>query len=106
PWPLGTMGNKVITKMANSNEKYYRNSVYELQFEVKLRLEIIEAAKALSKSQVSFATFSGITFNTTFWESIYVSGIGNGFRLKKNWYSKPASAIKDIFTNGSKYKFE
>ncbi|WP_431088228.1 protein-glutamine gamma-glutamyltransferase [Paenibacillus sp. 8b26] len=70
------------------------------QFETILRSRIVEAAEALNRSGVSFATFDTARSNAQFWELTEKGG----FQIKAG--VTPAQGIRDIFVNGHKYAFE
>lgn len=99
-WPLGSIGRNIIDKMAASNLVYVYDTVDELKFELKLRINTIAASRALYKSGVSFATFYNSRCNSAYWNRTSEGG----FQLKPN--VKPSTAVLDIFNNGSKYAFE
>ncbi|TLS38180.1 protein-glutamine gamma-glutamyltransferase [Pseudalkalibacillus caeni] len=98
--PGGPIANKIIAIMANSRAVYYFSSESELEFEVRMRLAIIDSAKALFQSRAQFADFYTSRCNPAYWDLTE----NGGFRLKPG---VPASvAINDIFVNGEMYAFE
>jgi protein-glutamine gamma-glutamyltransferase len=102
---LGTLPPKgveaqVLKTMENSTENYRCETQAQLQFELSLRREIVEAALALSRSGLRFAVFHKSKCNADFW-----SRTGNGgFELKRG--ASAFAAIRDIFENGRKYATE
>lgn len=100
----GYMSNSIEYKIAkilySSNEIYNYNSLNQLNFELKLRKNIINAAKELYKSRFSFRVFRKSKCNEDFWERTK----NGGFALKAG--VKPSDAIKDIYIHSSKYGTE
>jgi protein-glutamine gamma-glutamyltransferase len=90
----------IITKMDLSSERYEYNSLNQLQFELKLRKNIVIEAIRLSKSNMKFATFRKSTCNLDFWDRTEAGG----FILKKG--ITPSAAIEDIYINSNKYATE
>jgi len=76
------------------------DDITRLQFETKLRSYIIESAIALNYSGVTYAIFEKSYCNPRFW-ALQADG---GFKIRNN--VTPASAIQDIYSNGSQYAFE
>ncbi|MCB2293377.1 protein-glutamine gamma-glutamyltransferase [Clostridium algoriphilum] len=83
-----------------SKEQYEYNSLDQLQFELKVRKNIVVAAKKLNESDMSFSTFRKSTCNVDYWER----SKNGGFILKKG--ITPSVAIEDISINSSKYSTE
>lgn len=90
----------IITKMDLSSERYEYNSLNQLQFEIKLRKNIIIEAIRVKESNMKFATFRKSTCNLDFWDRTEAGG----FVLKKG--ITPSAAINDISTNSDKYATE
>ncbi len=90
----------IVERMERSQFAFSYDSLQQLTFELKLRNDIIESAKALNSSGVSFASFDESRCNEEYW---HLTGYG-GFQLRDG--VKPADAILDIFRSGSKYAFE
>ena len=90
----------IINKMDLSKEHYEYNSLNQLQFELKLRNNIVITAKNLNEGDMSFRTFRKSMCNPDYWER---SNEG-GFILKKG--IPPSAAIEDISINSSKYGTE
>ncbi|RYL90352.1 protein-glutamine gamma-glutamyltransferase [Sporolactobacillus sp. THM7-4] len=96
----GNYAPAIFRAMAESRETFSFPSHNELTFEIKLRNETIEAARALNQSGATFATFYYSSCNETFWS---LTGDG-GFELRTG--RAPSEAIRDIFQNGRAYAFE
>lgn len=91
---------KSIEKLNISSRLYEYNSLEQLKFEMNMRVNIIKAAKELYKSRISFRVFRQTMCNGDYWDRTF----DGGFKLKDG--IKPSEAIKDIFSNGSKYGTE
>lgn len=91
---------KITEIMMKSRNIYGYDSEKQLDFELKLRKSIIEAAKDLNKSKFAFKIFRKSTCNTDYWHRT----LEGGFRLKEG--VKPSDAIRDIYSNSSKYGTE
>ncbi|GBG10970.1 protein-glutamine gamma-glutamyltransferase [Paenibacillus agaridevorans] len=79
---------------------YSYPSLDSLIFELKMRSHIVEAAKAMYASGVSFASFSNSRSNEQYW----IRTPQGGFLLRPNVL--PSDAVNDIFENGHLYAFE
>lgn len=90
----------IIDRLASSSVKYDFSSVEQLKFELRLRSEIIVAARALNRSGMDFEVFRESRCNRNYWDRTREGG----FVLKDG--AKPSDAIQDIFKNGSKYGTE
>jgi len=90
----------IINKMNLSKERYEYNSLNQLKFELKLRKNIVIAAKNLNEGDMSFETFRKSMCNLDYWER----SEEGGFILKKG--ITPSEAIEDISINSSKYGTE
>lgn len=90
----------ILIKMDSSQGRYEYNSLNQLQFELKLRNNIVIAAKKLNDADMSFSTFRKSTCNLNYWER----SEEGGFTLKKGII--PSDAISDISINSSKYATE
>ncbi|WP_322745689.1 protein-glutamine gamma-glutamyltransferase [Paenibacillus donghaensis] len=97
-WPA--LWQKVFISKKSSPTEYRYVSLTHLQFELKLRTAIVEAAKALRRSGVQFEDFEHSHCNPQFW-NLNRQG---GFELREN--ITPADGIRDIFVNGPMYGFE
>jgi protein-glutamine gamma-glutamyltransferase len=91
---------KILELMGKYNKIYEYETIEQLEFELSVRLQIIQAAVLLNNSGVQFATYSTATCNENYWK-LEKNG---AFVLKPNVL--PQTAIEDIFLNGSKYAFE
>jgi protein-glutamine gamma-glutamyltransferase len=63
-WPSGSIERDIIDTMATSEAVYDYDSQDLLQFELKLRTNIIAASKDLAQSGVKFAGFSDSRCNS------------------------------------------
>ncbi|KHF35255.1 Protein-glutamine gamma-glutamyltransferase [Paenibacillus sp. P1XP2] len=97
-WP--PLWQKIVRAKKNSASVYRYASLAHLQFELKLRTAIVEAAKALRRSGVQFEDFEHSHCNERFW---HLNNRG-GFELRSD--VTPAEGIRDIFANGPLYGFE
>ena len=100
PRMLSELEWKIVRSKQNSPVVYRYNSLDALLFELKLRTQIVEAAKAMYSSGVGFAVFSNSRCNEQYWTRTN----NGGFLLKPN--VPPAVGVRDIFINGNKYAFE
>lgn len=91
---------QVLTAMSQSQEVYAYDTRELLEFELSLRREIINAAMALDRSRLSFATFHDARCNPTYWTRTD----NGGFRLRED--AKPSGAIEDIYKNSGQYATE
>jgi protein-glutamine gamma-glutamyltransferase len=99
-YPQGSIERKIINKMLSSSATYRYDSLYQLEFELNLRKNIINAAIELHKSKFSFETFRESRCNTDYWTRTNEGG----FQLKQGVL--PSDAIRDIYINSSKYGTE
>lgn len=99
-YPENSVERQLLYAMSEGAGKYTYNSLNQLKFELHLRREIVNAAKALYKSGLSFAVFHKSRANPAYWDRTQ----NGGFRLKQG--AEPAAAIEDIFTNGRAYATE
>lgn len=98
--PLTNIEREIVQGKQRSLVTYRYNTLEELQFELRMRLSIIAAAKLLNSSGVGFATFEDSRSNPRYW---ILTSTG-GFQLRDD--VKPSDAIKDIYMNGRMYAFE
>lgn len=91
---------QIVSILASSSKVYNYDSQNQLDFELKLRESIINAAKALYHSNFSFKVFRKSKCNEDFWNRTREGG----FALK--YGVKPSEAIKDIFIHSSSYGTE
>ncbi|WP_419876137.1 protein-glutamine gamma-glutamyltransferase [Candidatus Pristimantibacillus sp. PTI5] len=100
PLTLTELERRMLRAKQNSEVVYRYPSVDALEFELKMRTHIVEAAKALYASGVSFATFEGSKCNEQYWTRTE----NGGFQLRGGVL--PSVGINDIFENGHLYGFE
>lgn len=100
PLTLSELERRILQAKQKSQVVYRYPSVDALLFEMKMRTHIIEAAKALYASGVSFATFAGSKCNEKYW----IRTENGGFQLRGGVL--PSVGINDIFENGHLYGFE
>lgn len=91
---------KIVSILSSSSKVYNYDSQNQLEFELRLRKSIINAAKDLNRSYFSFRVFRKSKCNLDFWNR----SMEGGFALKNG--IKPSDAIKDIYINSSKYGTE
>jgi len=91
---------KILTMMDLSKGRYEYTSLAQLQFELKLRENIINASKKLNAGDMNFSTFRKSTCNPDYWNRTDEGA----FKLKKGIL--PSDAIRDIDINSSKYATE
>jgi len=99
-WPLNRLQNQIVRKMAASSIIYQYVSSQHLMFDLRTRGYIVEAARALEKSNVGFADFKNARCNPEFWRLTEEGG----FQIREE--VSPASGIRDIFHHGERYAFE
>ncbi len=99
-YPENSVERQVLEQLSKSAEVYRYDTVEQLRFELSLRREIVDAARALNRSGLRFAVFHQSECNPEFWDRTS----NGGFRLKSG--AKPSDAIRDIFKNGRKYATE
>jgi len=90
----------ILNKMDLSKEQYEYDSLKQLQFELKLRNNIVIASKKLNDGDMSFKTFRKSICNLDYWDRTD----NGGFILKDG--IAPSVAINDISINSSKYGTE
>jgi len=90
----------ILELMVKYREVYQYENIQQLHFELVMRLNTMNAARALLKSKAKFATFATSYCNEEYWD-LNPKG---AFLLKSGRY--PSDAIRDIFQNGTKYAFE
>ncbi|WP_261800222.1 protein-glutamine gamma-glutamyltransferase [Paenibacillus sp. PAMC21692] len=100
PRLLTMLERKTLTRKMASPMLYSYPSLDSLIFELKMRSHIVEAAKAMYASGVSFASFSNSRSNEQYW----IRTPQGGFLLRPNVL--PSDAVNDIFENGHLYAFE
>lgn len=99
-YPEYSIERTIINILATSDYTYNYSSKERLQFELKLRREIINAAEALFHSGLKFRIFYKAIANSDYWIVTHEGG----FALRPD--VKPSDAIRDIYSNGYKYGTE
>jgi len=99
-WQHGSVEKTIIQKMQQAPIYYSYRSVNEFLFEIKMRKNIIKAAKEMNQSKAVFTTFASARANPKYWQLTRAGG----FLLRPN--VKPSDAILDIYRNSSLYGFE
>ncbi|EPY04504.1 transglutaminase [Paenibacillus alvei TS-15] len=97
---LSELERNVIAAKQKSPVVYRYNSLDDLKFELRMRSNIVNAAKALHDSGVDFAGFDDSRCNERYW----IRTDRGGFQLRRG--VSPSAAINDIFHNGGQYAFE
>lgn len=100
PRMLSDLEKKIVQRKQNSPVLYRYPSLDALLFELKMRTHIVEAAKAMYASGVSFASFETSRCNERYW----IRTRNGGFQLRPG--VPPSVGINDIFENGHLYAFE
>jgi len=99
-YPADGIERQLLEQLSASTARYQYDSVEQLQFELRLRKEIVDTAWALYGSDLGFAVFYQSKCDPAYWVRL-----GNGgFQLRNG--VKSSDAIKDIFINGRKYATE
>ncbi len=99
-YPEDSIERQLLYAMNEGNGTYRYDSLEQLRFELNLRKETAEAAKALNRSGLDFAVFQESRCNPDYWDRT----ANGGFRLKRG--ANPAAAVRDIFQNGNQYATE
>lgn len=99
-YTAGSIERKALEKLSSSNVTYRYDSVGQLKFELRLRSEIVEAAKALNRSGMDFEVFRDSRANREYW----TRRSDGGFVLNPG--VKASDAIRDIYRNGRRYATE
>ncbi len=99
-YPPNSLERKIAEQLASSKDVYSYDSLNQLNFGIKLRVNIVGAARELDGNDMSFTTFRKSKCNTDYWHRTDEGG----FLLKED--IKPSDAIKDIFINSSEYGTE
>lgn len=97
---FGRIERVIIQQMLDSPELFSYPSMNELRFEINIRKNIMESAKEMNASQVTFTIFKNARCNPAYWT---LTNAG-GFLLRPG--VRPSDAILDIYRNGSLYAFE
>ena len=91
---------EIITTLISSSQQYRYDSINQLRFELRLRKEIVNAARDLHRSGLEFDVFRKSRRNPAYWDRTS----NGGFSLREG--VKPSDAILDIYRNGSMYATE
>jgi protein-glutamine gamma-glutamyltransferase len=91
---------QLLVSMSQSGESFRYSSLSQLQFELRMRREIVDAAIRLHRSGLDFATFHQSRCNDAYWKRLN----NGGFLLKND--ADPGRAVSDIFRNGKAYATE
>ncbi|WP_422659933.1 protein-glutamine gamma-glutamyltransferase [Paenibacillus sp. EC2-1] len=97
---MSELERSIFQKKKESPVIYRYTSPEALSFELKMRSNIVKAAKALDDSDAAFATFQNSHANEKFW---YRTADG---ALHQRPGVLSSDAINDIFENGPLYGFE
>lgn len=97
---LTELERSALAEKQKSPVVYAYNSLDDLRFELKMRSNIVNAAKALHDSGVDFSGFDDSRCNERYW----MRTDRGGFQLRNG--VMPSTAINDIFQNGDQYAFE
>ncbi len=96
----GSTERAALDILRQSDEVYTYETLDELQFELRLRAEIVKAATALGRSRMDFAVFRDSRANERYWSR----RADGGFVLRRD--VSATEAVHDIFEHGSKYATE
>lgn len=97
---FGSVGHVILQQMLDSPELFVYRSMNELRFEINMRIHILDSAKEMNVSQVTFTTFEHAQCNPAYWTLSHAGG----FLLRND--VRPSEAILDIYRNSSLYAFE
>ncbi|MCU6712247.1 protein-glutamine gamma-glutamyltransferase [Paenibacillus sp. J5C_2022] len=100
PSMLSDLERRIVSKKQASPMIYRYPSMDALMFELRMRSNIVQAAKDMNASDVGFATFSNSRCNPQYW----IRTPNGGFLLRPG--VPPSVGINDIFQNGQLYAFE
>jgi protein-glutamine gamma-glutamyltransferase len=90
----------IVQQMLEFPEMFSYPSMSELRFEINMRKNIMESAREMNGSQVTFTIFENARCNPAYWT---LTSAG-GFLLRPD--VRPSDAILDIYRNGPLYGFE
>ncbi|TVX95950.1 protein-glutamine gamma-glutamyltransferase [Cohnella terricola] len=97
---LTELEREILLAKQQSPVVYSYDSPEALIFELRMRSRIVDAARSMNASGVSFATFDDDRANERYWSRTE----NGGFRQNPGVLA--SDAINDIFANGSLYSFE
>lgn len=92
--------SKILQQMGKYQNVYEYETMEQLQFEIELRLQVINAGHLLHKSSAQFTIITLSMSNEQFWR------VTNDGAFELQPFVLPHAAIEDIFVNGRKYAFE
>jgi protein-glutamine gamma-glutamyltransferase len=98
--PSNGTEKQIVGILSASTARYQYDSADQLKFELRLRSEIVDAARSLDRSGMDFEIFRKSRCNQAFWNRTSEGG----FLLKSG--ASPSGAIRDIYRNGSRYATE
>lgn len=90
----------IVDKMSKSSLSYDYATLPQYKFELDLRASIVNTAKSLLESRLSFSTFRNSRCNSDFWSRTKEGG----FLLKEE--VQPWDAVRNIIDEGYKYATE
>lgn len=99
-WSQTAPAHHILSQMAAHQTVYSFTRPEELEFEIRLRISIMDESIGMEQSNVSFADFDNSRCNPAYW----ILTPQGGFRLRGN--VRPSAAIRDIYWNGHLYSFE
>lgn len=97
---LSPVEMNILQQKWNNPAVYHYDSPESLLFELRMRADLVAAARALDASRATFATFENARCNELLW----ILEENGGFRLRPG--VSPAEGIRDIYRNGHLYAFE
>ncbi len=98
--PSNGTEKQIVGILSASAARYDYDSADQLKFELRLRSEIVGAARSLDRSGMDFEIFRKSRCNPAYWNRTSEGG----FVLKSG--VSPSGAIRDIYRNGSRYATE
>jgi protein-glutamine gamma-glutamyltransferase len=99
-YPVNTTESQILRILLSDEGRHNFSSEERLDFELKLRSEIVRAAEALNRSRLAFRVFRESFCNKEYWDRMP----DGGFALKAS--VKPSEAVRDIYKNSHKYGTE
>ena len=99
-WKLKGKEWEIVERMHTNTTIYEYSSIAQLDFEVKLRDKITQAATLLYHSGLRFSVFRKSECNTRYWDRTEEGG------FRKHNQASSFDAIDDIYQNGRKYATE
>ncbi|WP_312095787.1 protein-glutamine gamma-glutamyltransferase [Niallia sp.] len=99
-WPLDHIEKSILQHMQDAHNIYSYPSLEELQFEIKMRKNIINSATEMNETKAQFTIFEQSRCNPAYWQLTAAGGFLQRLDVK------PSDAIMDIYQNSSLYAFE